>query len=213
VLGTTPLTVELPVGSLSMIITQHGFVEQSRTAEIRDGATTRLDVAMERAAATVAVLSVRGTPAGAVARLAGREIGRVPFSLGSLDPGTARLEVSYPGREPVALQIPLEPGGATRVDVALHRREERAWDTVRWVGYAVGGASLVGFAVVGGTAASAHSTFFSQPTRAEFDSVGALNTTADVLLITGVVLAATTLVLDLVLPYPPRSRARVSIHR
>jgi hypothetical protein len=212
-LGQAPARATLPVGPGRVTGTLEGHLEQTREVTIREGESVSLALLLQRAADRAASLSVTGQPAGAMVRLGGQEIGRLPLTLAGLDPGPRTLELEAPRHEPWRGDLMLEAGAATRVDAALLRPEDRSWAGWKWLGYGTGGV----LAACGGAAAalarSARGDFDASPSSSTRERVGRLNVAADVLLAAGVVtLAATALVHVLSAPRA-RSRATITVAR
>lgn len=211
-LGVTPSKLELPVGEHRLTFSAPGYVEQSRLVVVREGQNPDFFVKLSREASTVSVLSVKGNPAGARVLLDGVELGRSPFSHPDISPGTHAIDVSAAGYEPWHGRVAFEPGAATRVDFKLQDPKERAWRGWRYVGYGSGGALLLAGGIVGALALQAKSDFDHEPSKDSLDRLHTLNTTSDVLWISGAVIAATTLVLQLVTP-EKRSKSSVTFSR
>jgi len=211
-LGTTPLRLELPLGEVRVTIHAEGYVDQQREASVREEAEANLEVELTAAASRVSVLSVTGT-AGAQVRLDGRDLGPVPLVSSGLKPGSFLLEIGSPELESLRRQIVLEPGAATRVDVHLEPPNGGRFRWLHWVGYGAGAVALIAGAIVGGVAISNRNTFYAAPSRPTYDLVGSENTTADALLISGLVVAAATFVLDRLILPPAQTRASVELAR
>lgn len=212
VLGTTPLRVQRPIGEPTLLVELEEHVAQTRVAPIRDGAETRIAIALERGASLLASLSVAGTE-GARVELDGEALGVVPLALVDLEPGTRRIHVEQEGRVPWDAEIALEASAATRVEVSLEPPPERPIDVIRFFGYGLGGAALIAGASIGGLAVTERDAFFQSPTRDRLDAIATLNATADALWISGLALVAITLVTDLAWPSAPTTRARVTLDR
>lgn len=213
--GVTPLSLSLPVGTARVVLRHAGYSEQSRTVRILDGETSAVSATLERLASTVAVLSVVTRPGGAAVLLDGALLGTAPLTLDRVEPGVRRLEVRRDGLESWSTPLVLEAGGATRVSVTLEDPSAFHFSDVRWIGHALGGATfLAGVGVAIGAVLERDAFFASaDPTRGQLDVVHTLNATADALMVTGLVVVATTLVLDLALGNRPRSQGRVALDR
>jgi hypothetical protein len=195
-LGVTPLRRTLPLGELRLTIAKDGFVDQQRTAVVREEAETRLDLELTAAASRVAVLTVGGAPQGAKVRLDGRELGEVPLVAQGLTPGAFLLEVEANGLEGYTTRVVLEPGAATRADVHLEAPNGGRWRWLHWVGYGAGAASAIGGLIVGAVAVANRNAFYAVPSRSTYQLVGLENRAADGLVIAGLVTVALTFVLD-----------------
>jgi outer membrane receptor for ferrienterochelin and colicins len=212
VLGTTPLRVELPVGSVRLVVAAEGYVEQQRSVEIMEGREAHVALALKMDASRVAVLTVEGAPAGATVRLRGRELGTVPLTEPGLPPGTAELEITAPNHEPYRTDVLLEPNAATRVRVTLVDPTRGPSPHLKWVGYGGGGAILVAGAILGAISVDSKNHFYDDPSRAAYDRTHRLSVAADTLMITGLVTLAATLVIDLIVKRP-YSHAAVELSR
>jgi hypothetical protein len=212
-LGPAPAVARLPIGEGRVTATMPGYLAQTREIVIREGETTTVEIELQRVGLQAASLTVTGLPDGAVVRLAGREVGKVPLALSGLDPGPQNIELSAAGHDPWKGDLLLEAGAATRVEATLRRPEDRPWGGWKWLGYGAGTALLASGGVVAYQARSAHDDFEAMPTSAGKDRVGRLNLTADVLLGTAVVTLVTTAVLHAVLGPRSESHARVRTER
>jgi outer membrane receptor for ferrienterochelin and colicins len=212
ILGTTPLSVELPVGSVRLVVSAEGHVEQQRGVELVEGRETRVSLGLKMEASRVAVLTVEGTPTGATVRLRGVELGSVPLTEQGLPPGTAELEITAPGHEAYRADVLLEPNAATRVRVTLVDPTRGPSPHLKWVGYGGGGALLVAGAILGGVSLGSNNAFYDDPSRAAYDRTHRLSVAADTLMITGLVTLAATLVIDLLVKRP-HSHADVELSR
>jgi hypothetical protein len=212
-MGETPLRVSLPVGEFKLVLTLEGYVEQERSVTVRADSETRVQVKLEQAASKVSVLTVTGSPEGAVVLLGDRELGSVPLTLPGLAPGSFQLSVRAPGAVAFKRQVLLEPGAATRLDVFLAPSDSQARRWPRWVGYGVGLAAAVAGGAFGVSALSSRSTYFANPSRAGFDVVNTQNALADGLFFSGLGVAAVTLVCDLLFFPPPQTHGEVNVVR
>ncbi len=213
VLGTTPLRVEVPVGELRIRARRDGWVDAQRTVDVSEAQETSVSITLPREASTVAVLSVEGEPEGARVLVDDRDVGAVPLTLDTIGVGTHRVRVESAGLEGISREVVLEAGGATRLAVTLRPPSSWEWPALRWIGYGVGAATVIGGAVAGGMALVQRDAFFADPTRAALDTQRSTALSADVLVATGTVILAVTLVLDLTLQPPATSEATVSLDR
>lgn len=215
VLGVTPLSVELPIGSRHLEVALDGFVEQSHVVVVRESGASTLDIRLQRAASDLAILTVEGAPAGAAVRLVDRRLalGALPLTRDDLRPGPTDLEISAAGRAPYRTRIVLEAGAATRVDVTLEPPSHWFWQELRWVAWGSAAALYAASGVTGVLALDARQDFFARPTREDYDSTQRFAVASDALLIAAVVVAAASFILELVLEPPPASRARVTMQR
>lgn len=213
VLGATPLSIEVPVGPVEIVLRAEGHEERTARADVQDGETSRLSLRLAPLASRLAVLSVRGEPDGARIRLDGELLGEAPLTRDALVPGRRLLRLEADGREPWEGAVVLEAGGASRVSFRLRDPRGGPGSLPFAVGYGVGAAALLGGVGSGIAALVAHDRFFDEPSQRRRDQLDRLNLAADVLLITGAVVALTTLLLDLLIAGPPPSAADVELDR
>jgi tetratricopeptide (TPR) repeat protein len=214
-LGSTPLSASLPTGRTRIVVALDGYLEQARDVEILEDAGAALTLTLERAASTLATLSVSGNPEGAVVAVDDRSVGAVPLSLPGLEPklGKSRLTVTAAGYEAWSGVVPLEAGGATRVRVDLSRSLTRHWRGWKWLGYVGGGALLAGGVTVGLLARNERNSFFDSPSRDKLNTTNQLNLTADILMGSGAAILITTAVLQIFSGKQTPSRADVALDR
>jgi hypothetical protein len=213
-LGRTPLQVELPAGDHRIVITLRGHQEQIKSASIQNRTQTRIAAVLSRLAGEVSVLTVRGNVPGASVFLDGRLQGLAPLTIPTIEPGSRRLEVRAKDRESWSVPVILEAGAATRVDYELVDPRDRPWPGWRWVGYGSGAALFAAGAVTGLIANKTRSDVEREPSSAGLDRLDAQNTTADVLMASGLLTLGITAVWDLLLSGPaPTSNGRVNLER
>lgn len=212
-LGKAPAVARLPVGEGRITATAPGFLTQTREIVVRQAETTTVEIDLQRVGEGAASLTVLGAPDGAVVRLAGREVGKVPLTLSGLDPGRHSVELVAPAHDPWKAELLLEAGAATRVEATLRRPEDRPWGGWKWLGYGAGAALLGGGTMFALQARSARDDFDASPSSAGKDKVDRLNLTADVLLGTALVTLATTAVLHAILGPRSGSHAAVTTDR
>lgn len=213
VLGTTPLTLTLPLGEVRMRLVLDGYVEQQREATVKEETEARVKVALQAEASRVAVLSVSGTPDGAHVSLDGQPLGSVPLSVPGLKPGSFALEVAAAGYTSFSQRVPLEAGAATRVDVHLEPASSGRLRWLRWAGYGAGAVAVVTGVIVGIVAVSNRNTFFNSPSREALELVNTENIAADTLVASGLVVAAATFVLERFIWPPAYTRGSVELAR
>lgn len=213
-LGTTPLSVSVPVDTYQLTIELPGHAPVQREIRVVESAQpTAMSIELTRSAGSAAILSVQGSPVGASVLIDGEEVGTTPLTVPDLQPRRVELEVRAEGHESYSEVVTLEPGGATRLRYELADPSERAWSGWWWLGYGGGAAVFATGAVMGLVASSERSAFFDEPSSDQYDSVKSLSLAADVLMITGLVTLATTLVIDLLSDPPAESRGRVTLDR
>jgi outer membrane receptor for ferrienterochelin and colicins len=211
-LGTTPFRGEVAVGTWQVQLVRDGYAEQQRTVTVAEGTEARVSVSMVMEASRVAVLTVDGAPEGARVRLGDRVLGVTPISVPGLDPGTFNLEIDLPNHTPYRGSVLLEPGAATRVEFHLVDPSHGPSPRLRWLGYGGGAALVVIGGALGLSARAARNDFYDQPSRDAYDTVHRRNAVADGLMISGVIVAVATLIVDLIVD-KPTTRARVTVER
>jgi hypothetical protein len=214
-LGSTPLSARLPTGRIRIVVALDGYLEQARDVEILEDAGAAVTLALERAASTLATLSVSGNPEGAAVTVDDQPVGAVPFSRPGLEPkvGKSRLAVAAAGYEAWSGVVPLEAGGATRVRVDLSRSLKRHWRGWKWLGYLGGGALVAGGASVGLLAHYERNSFYDSPSTDKLNSTNRLNLTADILMGSGAAILITTAALQVFSGKQTPSRAEVAFDR
>ena len=212
-LGKTPAELRLRPAAQRLVVELAGWVSQTRTVNVLRDRTSQLEVVLQRAATTVAVLSVLGNVPGASIVVDGRLLGRAPLSLDTLPPGQVLVAVNAPGRDAWQERVTLERGAATRVDFDLADPSTKTWSGWRWLGYGGGAALVTAGALVGLSALSARGEFDQRPSSEALDRVKTRNTTADILLGSGVVVLGGTLTWDLLRAPDPKSGGAVTMDR
>ena len=203
-LGTAPLTQELPPGSLQLRLSLAGHLDEQRTAEIRSGETTSLEVTLRRLPTLVASV----TPAEARLTANGQPL---PTRAAAVLPtGRVQLAVEAPGHEPARASIVLAPDEAVKLEASLARsRGLRPW---QWPGAGYAGGALLmasGWLGVGGWAREARQDFYSNPTPGQRQQVRRLNLAADVTGAAGAALLLGTALWH-VFSSAPQSRLEIS---
>ncbi|MGF1465400.1 MAG: PEGA domain-containing protein [Sandaracinaceae bacterium] len=213
VLGETPLTVDLPPGGTDLRIEADGYQPATQRVRIQDGETTEVRVELTPDTGRFAVLTVNGRPEVADVLLDDELLGEAPLTRDRLTPGRYELRVRADGRDDWVGAVVLEAGSASRVDYQL--RNPNGGPSPWWfiVGYSTT-VALFGSALgTGIAAANANDSFFTNPSAGQLDRVARLNTATDALWISGAVLGATTLIIDLVTGHSPPSRASITLDR
>ena len=213
--GQTPFLATFPVTTVRVSVSLDGYVSQTRDVEVLPGDGVNVVILLERAPSTVATLSVTGNPPGAAVKVDGRPVGEVPLSLPSLEPGAgrARVEVAAPGHVAWSDLVALEAGSATRVKVELSRAGTPLGLGWKIAGYGTGVALALTGGGIGIWATRERQAFYQDPSVEHFNTTGRLNTTADVLMGTGLAVAVTTVVFHLLGLVAPPSRGDISIER
>ncbi len=95
-LGTTPATLNLPPGKVSVVFEKPGFQVATRALNISSGKTLKVELALNP---LMPLLVIRSNPVGAIVLLDGKEIGKTPFSQAVMG-GEHQLELRKPGFAP-----------------------------------------------------------------------------------------------------------------
>lgn len=213
--GQTPFSATLPVTTVRVSVSLEGYLSQARDVEVLAGEGVNLVIQLERAPSTVATLTVTGNPPGAAVKVDGRPVGEVPLSLPTLEPGAGRawIEVASPGHVPWSSLVTLEGGSATRVRVELHQAAMPMGLGWKTAGYGAGAALALTGGGIAIWATRERAAFDQDPSVEHLNTTGRLNTTADVLMGTGLAVAVTTVIFHLLSLASPTSRGDVSIER
>ena len=212
-LGRTPIAMDFPIGEARVKISMKGYLDQSHTLVVVQEEPSALELKLARDPSMLALLSVRGNVPGAEVFLDSNRLGVAPLTLNEVEPGSHKLEVRAPNRQPWSTRAVMEAGAATRVDFKLVDPNDQPWQGWRWLGYGLGGALLAGGAVSGLLALQAHGDFEQEPSSASLERTDSLNAVADALFISGAVVVSGTLVWDLLTPPPSPSRGAVTLDR
>jgi hypothetical protein len=127
-----------------------GYVPWTREVDLRGGATTALDVTLEKVLASgTGMVSIATLPAGALVTIDGRPLGSAPLEA-SLRTGRHDVTVRQEGYELWTNAIELGSGERRRLDVTLERPEPvtKKWWFWTSVGAAVVGGTILTYALV-----------------------------------------------------------------
>ncbi len=207
-LGSTPLTLERPVGLSRLSVRLDGHLSRELDVRIVEATAASYTVTLSPDPSRFAALTIEAVPAGATVTLDGEPQGQTPLTLRTLPPGIRSLRVERPAHEPWAADLQLIAGSTTRVEASLVANADKPWPHWHWLGYGAAGLLLAVGAGIGIAALDENRDDDPDP-----DRVDDLNTAADSFMLAGVALAATTLVLHLNADPPPRSHGRVATDR
>jgi len=209
---TTPATVDVPIGTSSIVLALDGYERKTVAARVRAGQEVALEVELERLPPPQGRIRVVTNVASALVRVDGDEAGFTPL-IREVAAGKHEIVVEKTDYLPWVGEVPVHALRPTAVAVRLRPLTEgEGLRTFRWV-LLVGGAvaGLLGGGA-GWMAFDAADQYDQDPTRAHYDSVGRWNMAADVL--GGVTLAglagAVTLWLTEASDEERRSTARIS---
>lgn len=203
-LGQTPLSLDLPVGTTRLALQLPGYLEQRLELAVAAGQPLHHRVSMVRDVGDLATLVVGAAPEGARVKLDGHEVGATPLTLAGLSPGIRTLQVAAASHQPWSTDLQLVAGSRTHVQAQLVSRDAEPWPYWSMLGYACGGALFAAGATVGVVSVAKNNE------RASAGTVEELNITADVLMGSGIAVAAATLLWSLTADPPPRSSGKVS---
>jgi len=195
-----------------------GSVAGETTVEARRGSVVSVALSLEPLPGTLTVESV---PAGATVWLHPNMalLGTTPLST-QLPVGPARLSLRLDGHDAREVTTQIRSAAVTMLSLSLVPRRlpehavaksdadrrvaaDRSPTTglgdLRWVGYGAGAALLVTGGVLGALALDKHDEVQMDPERRDKDELTRLNLAADLTIGTGLLLAAVTLTLDLLL--------------
>lgn len=117
--GYTPHTFKLKQGSYTFMLEAQGYQPFARTVKVAKASTFTFTMVQNP---TPAVLMVKEAPgssaAGAVVKVNGKEVGKVPVKV-TLQPGRYMLEVVQPGRKPFSQWLDMQEAEKRTVVVNL----------------------------------------------------------------------------------------------
>ena len=113
--GTTPIEVELLIGSHNVTISKDGYTSENRSVTINEAATTTLDVTLSEGNGT---LSVTSSPTGAMVYVDGRYAGVTPLKQ-QLPSGSHSVEVKRSGYNSVTRNVVITRNNTEYVTVSL----------------------------------------------------------------------------------------------
>lgn len=106
-------------GTWQIVLSAKGHAPQTRSVTVNPSETALVKLELP----LLATITVTGSPAGALARLAGPGAftaeGQLPWTAQGLPPGPYELTVSAEGAETQTRSVRVEPGGTAQVDVQL----------------------------------------------------------------------------------------------
>jgi hypothetical protein len=122
ILGKTPFSAPLVVnaGDSSLVVQAPGYRPFQRQVSLRRGASSTVEVALEREDRT-GILVVRSPHEGAAVSVDGTRRGTVPLEL-RMEPGTHRIELVKDGYEPARTTMVVVAGERTGTDVTLEAK-------------------------------------------------------------------------------------------
>lgn len=188
--GATPLDAALPPGPYEVQVFADDHEPWRGLSAVRADETAAVAAAPEPLPPPTGEMTITSNVSGAVIELDGQPAAFAPTVLGTLPIGRHDLAVRSPGLLPWRGPVEIGADHRTWVTVSLEKPAETTRSPFTWVMGGLGAAALVGAGITGGLALATHDDFeaaVNQTDRAELRDRGqALNTTADVLLVTGI---------------------------
>jgi hypothetical protein len=109
--GSSPVRVELPIGTHEVQVTKDGFVSKSTYVKVVDGSPVALSVALEPLESTqeetLGTLFISSSPAGALLYVDGASKGRTPISV-PIAEGKYTLKLVADGKAPLEKRIKVD---------------------------------------------------------------------------------------------------------
>ncbi|MDI1444320.1 PEGA domain-containing protein [Polyangium sp. 6x1] len=144
---TVPVIEAIAPGKHALVVTAHGFIEETREIVAVEGAILPVEINLRERPSFLAVTA----PEGASVLVDGRSQGEAP--LGSpieLPSGAHMVTVAQRGHDPRALRVMIERGGTNHLDVSLSTTRQRriSYGLVAGAGVAL----VSGFALAVGAA-------------------------------------------------------------
>ena len=109
--GSSPVKVELPLGTHEVQVTKDGYVSKSTYVKVVDGSPVSVTVALEALEGveqeSMGTLFISSSPAGALLYVNGTSKGRTPISV-SISEGTYTLKLVADGKAPLEKRIKVD---------------------------------------------------------------------------------------------------------
>jgi len=197
--GATPLEARIAPGPYEIRVFADGHTPWRGLSAVKADQTAKVAAAPEPLPAPTGEVTITSNVSGAVVQLDGKPAAFSPTVLPSLPVGMHDFTVESPGRLPWTGPVEVKPNDRTWVTVSLEEPAETTRSPFTWVMGGLGAAALMGAGITGGVALATHDDFeaaANDTDRAELRDRGqALNTTADVLLVTGIASLAAGVIL------------------
>jgi hypothetical protein len=197
--GATPLQARIPPGPYEVEVLADGHSPWRGLSAVEADQTAKVAATPEPLPAPTGEVTITSNASGAVVKLDGKPAAFAPSVLPSLPVGMHELTVESPGLLPWTGPVEVNPNDRTWVTVSLEEPAETTRSPFTWVMGGLGAAALIGAGITGGLALNTHDDFESatgDTDRAELRDRGqALNTAADVLLVTGIASLAAGVIL------------------
>lgn len=181
ILGETPATLELPIGSRQLHLHLDGHADEIRRVEVRADETARLFVAHRPLPPKKGRLRILTNIPSALITVDDREVGFSPLVL-ELAEGEHRIQVHQPGYRTWSDRVSIRVGRPLAAEVTLEPKQQEVgrgpWPWALLAGSAVAGIAGLGLSI---TALQRRADFEAEPGLRLLDQTKALNVAADVM--------------------------------
>lgn len=197
--GPTPLKVKVPPGTYQLTVSAPGYLPWAGVTTVVADRVAQATAAPQAAPVPTGDITVTSNLAGALVVLDGEPAGFTPTVLSGIAQGRHQLGAKSEGVVPWLGPVDVGSEARSWVTVSLEPPTRFHHSSATWLAGGLGGAALAGASVFGILAAHTHSDFAAADPSSDRSALRergiALNTAADVLLVTGVVALGTAVVL------------------
>jgi outer membrane receptor for ferrienterochelin and colicins len=189
--GSTPLKAKLPPGTYQLTVSAPGYLPWAGVTTVVADGVAQATASPQRAPVATGDITVTSNLPGALVVLDGEPAGFAPTVLSGIAQGRHQLGAKSPGVLPWVGPVDVDAEARSWVTVSLEPPARFHHSSATWLAGGLGGAALAGAGVFGILAANTHSDFAAADPSSDRSVLRergiALNTAADVLLVTGVV--------------------------
>lgn len=202
--GAAPLELSLPPGNYELGMSSPRHLPWTSVARVEADQATEVTAAPQLAPEPTGSITVTSNVPGALVEVNGEPAGFSPTVLSNVKVGEHQLRVLAPNLLPWSGTLAVSADERSWLTVSLEEPPTERQSPATWIAGGVGAAALLTGGVLTIFAAQTHSDFESASSSEERSSLRergmALNTAADVALITGAVVMGTAVVLYFLTP-------------